>query len=105
MHMTTPDSIWDIYEVNFCNVSCDSASSAPQELWLSPIDVSGNPAFAHRVQMDSFSFVPNSKAAFYQCLACLPVAEDSEEFIGCRITVLVLKSREDRDFIASKRKQ
>lgn len=49
-------------------------------------------------QMDSFSFVPNSKGAFYQCLVCLPVAEDSEEFIGCRITILVLKSREDRDF-------
>lgn len=52
--------------------------------------------------MDSFSFVPNSKAAFYQCLVCLPLAEDSEEFkIGCRITISGLKSREDKDFIAS----
>lgn len=58
------------------------------------------------MQMNFFSFVPNSKAAFYQCLVCLPVAEDSEEFkIGCRITILGLKSKKEKDFIASKRKQ
>lgn len=56
--------------------------------------------------MNFFSFVPSSKVAFYQCFVCLPVAEDSEEFkIGCRITILGLKSREGKDFIASKRKQ
>lgn len=98
MHMRTSESIWDIYEVDFWIVSCDSASSAPQEVHLSPIYVSGNPAFTHRVQMDSFSFAPNSEAAFYECLVCLPVTEDSEKFIGCRITLLVLKKQRRQRF-------
>lgn len=40
---------------------------------------------------------------FYQCLVCLPVAEDREEFKAVwRITILGSKGIEGKDFTANK---
>ena len=51
------------------------------------------------VEIASFP-TPSAQLLFYQCLLCLPVAEDSEAFkTVCGITVLALKGTAGKDFI------